>query len=154
MIHMPQRLESGEIAELRKQASKLLPLAVLAKKAAEVAEEGFSVFPARAVNGTKKPCTDNGFHDATDHPAKAYDLFMAHAKRKPTLIGVPTGVNNMIVGIDVDPDGLQWLWRNFNRLNDTRIHMTPRGGQHIVYKLPGPPKPIIGCRQRVNGQRL
>ena len=142
-LQMPQRLEEGEIAELRKQALKPLPLAVLARKAAEVAEQGFSVFPAKVVDGTKKPVTEHGFHDATDHPNKAYDLFMAHKHKRPTLIGVPTGVNNMIVGIDVDPHGLQWLWRNFKRLNDTRIHMTPRSGQHLIYKMPLPPTPVI-----------
>jgi Protein of unknown function (DUF1254) len=58
------------------------------------------------------------------------------------LIGVAMGTLPMLVGIDVDPVGMFWLRNNLRRLNETLSHRTPRGGYHLIYKLPLPPYPV------------
>jgi hypothetical protein len=37
-------------------------------------------------------------------------------------------------------------------VDDTLTHRTPRGGCHLIFELPAPPWPIIGCPQRINGR--
>jgi hypothetical protein len=50
----------------------------------------------------------------------------------------------MMVAIAIDAGGLAWLGRNFARFAATRVHATPDGCQ-LIYKMPLPPYPIIGC---------
>jgi len=147
-----RRLNTGKLGRLREQSRIQVPLKQLAERAAAVAAQGYPVFPCKFVGSGKKPCTPRGFYDATDHPDKAFELFMCH----PTaaLIGVRCGVASMLVVVDVDPEGRKWLQLHLRRLGNTRIHMTPRGGVHIVYQMPLPPTPMITCRQVCDGQRL
>ena len=109
--------------------------------------QGLWVFPAAA---DKRPCCAHGHLDAVDRPERAHRLFMAHPGAR--LVGVPMGIKTMLLGIDVDPLGLPWLRRNQGRFWETLTHKTPRGGYHLIFRLPGPPAPIIGCPQRNNGR--
>jgi hypothetical protein len=114
-----------------------------------LAKSGLWVYP---VSVTKIPCTQHGLLDAVDNPFKAYRLFMIH----PTAyaLGVPMGIKTMLVAIDVDPVGMPWLRTNWNRVGDTMMHRTPRGGIHLIYKMPLPPTPLITSRQVCDGRPL
>jgi len=121
----------------------------LAVLAAELTKEGLFVFP---VASNKHPCTKHGLKDAVDRPALAYRLFMDHPSAYH--IGVPMGTDTMLIAIDVDPLGKEWLAAHWDRLGDTLIHRTPRGGVHIIYKMPLPPAPVITSRQTCDGTPL
>jgi hypothetical protein len=60
------------------------------------------------------------------------------------LTGVATGATSGIVIIDIDPrhGGDKWLFQNWNRIPQTRIHLTPSGGWHLIFKN------VPGLRQR------
>jgi hypothetical protein len=66
---------------------------------------------------------------------------MAHPAAQ--FIGVPTGVETMIVAIAVEAAGLRWFRHNFARFPATRVHRTPGGGYNLLYKMPLPPVPIL-----------
>jgi Bifunctional DNA primase/polymerase, N-terminal len=70
---------------------------------------------------------------------------MAHPTAQ--FIGVPTGVETMLVGITIGASGLRWFRHNFARFPVTRMHRTPGGGYNLLYKLPLPPVPILQCSQ-------
>lgn len=99
------------------------------------AETGWPVFPCRAV--TKSPATPHGFEDAQRDPALIRRLWRRHPG---DLIGVPTGPITGITVLDVDkPLGMIWFASHTHRLPDTRIHLTRRGGYHLIYQTPEPP---------------
>jgi Bifunctional DNA primase/polymerase, N-terminal len=50
----------------------------------------------------------------------------------------------MILAVDVDPRALLWFRHRVRRFPLTRMHQTPRGGWHLVYRLPLPPAPLLG----------
>lgn len=125
------------------------PLEELARLASDIAERGWPVFPC---GFDKAPLTAHGHKDATSNPKLAYNLFMSHPDAR--LVAVPMGMEAMILAIDIDPLGMRWFQMSWHRLGNPRIHRTPRGGSHLYYKLPGPPCPVITCRQTCDGQRL
>jgi len=128
-----------------------MTLQELAKLAARIcADTKFFVFPFGA---DKIPATLHGLYDAVDRPEQARALFLAHPASR--YVGVPTGVKNGIICIDVDPAGMKpWLYLKWKRLGNTLMHRTPRGGVHIYYRLPGPPNPVITSRQICDGRPL
>jgi hypothetical protein len=50
----------------------------------------------------------------------------------------------MLLVIDVDPRALLWFRPRVRRFSLTRMHQTPRGGWHLLYRLPLPPAPLLG----------
>jgi hypothetical protein len=56
------------------------------------------------------------------------------------------GVATMLVAICIERAGMQWLRHNFARFPSTRVHSLPHG-YDLIYRLPLPPVPIIGCPQ-------
>jgi Bifunctional DNA primase/polymerase, N-terminal len=109
----------------------------LARAAAALTETGLSVFPC-LVSGA--PATSLG--SSVDRPDRAYRLF--RGTPDAALIGVPTGSVTMLLVIDVDPKALLWFRPRVRRFPVTRMHQTPRGGWHLVYRLPLPPAPLLG----------
>jgi hypothetical protein len=94
---------------------------------------GLRVFPCRS---DKTPACPNGFKDATCNPEEVEALF---STQNASAIGVPTGQVNGIVAIDIDvkkgKNGLDWYWKNQHRLPNTKQHLTPSGGLHLVYRV-------------------
>jgi hypothetical protein len=98
-------------------------------------ETGWPVFPCRT--GTKAPATPRGFKDAECAPALIERLWTRYPGE---LIGVPTGRLTGITVLDVDkPLGMIWFTGHTHRLPETQIHLTRRGGYHLVYSCPSPP---------------
>jgi len=103
---------------------------------------------------TKRPSRGSGLsvfpvpgcapREAVDRPQQAYRLFMAHSAARH--IAVPMGVATMLVAICIERAGMQWLRHNFARFPSTRVHSLPHG-YDLIYRLPLPPVPIIGCPQ-------
>ena len=50
----------------------------------------------------------------------------------------------MLLVIDVDPVAIRWFRTSIKRFPATRMHRTPRGGYHLIYRLPLPPAPLLG----------
>lgn len=69
--------------------------------ALDLAECGISVFPCHQ---NKAPATKNGFYDATTDKAQIRKWFSNPA----FLVGVPTGPENGLFLLDVDPAGMDW----------------------------------------------
>lgn len=98
---------------------------------------GFAAFPLR--RGEKKPLVAGGFHAATTDPDA-----LARAFSRPANLGlaIPDGF------VIVDMDGLEGL-AQVQALDletpATSRQRTPRGGAHLVYRLP----PGIVARQTV-----
>jgi hypothetical protein len=88
------------------------------------------IFPCRA----KKPACLHGFKDATADPNAITDLFRRYPSARQ--IGVATGEINQIDCLDVDPrNGGNKFWEeNRDRLPRTRIHETPSGGHHVLFR--------------------
>lgn len=98
------------------------------RAALELASKGIAVFPC---NADKTPATSKGFHDAET------DLVIIRQWFSNTdyLVGVPTGPENRLFVLDVDPQGKEWLEEHSENLVCERIHQTNRG-QHFVYSWP------------------
>jgi hypothetical protein len=96
--------------------------------ALELIAQGISVFPC---NRDKSPATKNGFKDATIDSDQVSQWF----SDGDFLIGVPTGRENNIFALDVDPDGFDWLQEVSEHLLCERIHNTKRG-KHFLYTFP------------------
>ncbi len=112
-----------------------------ASAAHSLAEEyGIRVFPCRprdeVVNGknrkAKEPLTAHGFEDASTNADCIDAWFHEHPD---ALVGVPTGTENKLFVVDIDPDGVQWYQENQTRLACGRVHKTRRG-YHLVYRMP------------------
>jgi hypothetical protein len=91
---------------------------------------GIPVFPCKQ---NKQPLTEHGFHDAsTDLDGLEY-WWREHPA---ALAGVPTGRVSRLLVVDIDPDGHEWYRDNAERLACARTHRTPRGGYHLLYRMP------------------
>ncbi|HEX3410312.1 MAG TPA: bifunctional DNA primase/polymerase [Stellaceae bacterium] len=84
----------------------------------------------------KKPCSAHGFKDAVSDPAEIRRLFRRYPEAAS--IGVPTGPASGFDVIDFDPRGLAWMRGKLRlrRFPATRVHQTPRGGFHFLYRPP------------------
>jgi hypothetical protein len=98
---------------------------------------GLPVFPCRA---DKRPACPHGFKNAMIAGEIVRELWRDFPG---PLIGVPTGKASGLFVLDIDPDGIDWLDMVCRgaRLTATRVHRTPRGGFHLIYRLPKEPLP-------------
>ena len=91
-----------------------------------------AIFPVR----NKKPACRNGFYDAVSDPAAIDALFRRYSGARQ--IGVATGEyrGNDLDVLDVDPrnGGDKWFEQNRHRLPVTRMHETPSGGLHLLFR--------------------
>jgi hypothetical protein len=112
-----------------------------------LARHGVPVFPISHV-GQKKPLNGHGVYCATTDLALVGRDFSGCPK---ALIAVPMGRRTGVFAIDVDAspthahDGV-CAWRALEAkhgVTPTRLHMTPSGGLHLIFRLP--PERPIGC---------
>jgi hypothetical protein len=102
--------------------------------ALRLAEAGIPVFPC---NADKRPVTVRGFHDASTNAAEVREMF---GRPGAVLVAIPTGSASGIVVLDGDrkatADGMATLrrWSQEGRLPKTRVHMTRRGGVHLLFR--------------------
>ena len=94
-------------------------------------EYGIPVFPCR--RDTKRPYTAHGFKDASTNLEQIERWWGEHPD---ALVAVPTGKITKLLGVDVDPDGLDWYRQNAEQLAAGRIHRTRRGF-HLLYRYGG-----------------
>ena len=101
--------------------------------ALEIAAGGTPVFPC---GKDKRPAIDggHGFHDATLDPGAIRELF-ARAPHA-VLVGSPTGEKTGFDVLDIDPrhGGDTWEREQLDRMPETRIHQTPGGGRHYLFR--------------------
>jgi hypothetical protein len=109
------------------------------KAALEYAEKGIPVFPV--VPNNKKPLTECGFKDASTDPIV---INLWWDKHPDANIGIPTGKVSGWFVVDVDikegalgKESLAELIAQYGKLPDTRQHVTPSGGYHLIFKYPG-----------------
>jgi RecA-family ATPase len=108
--------------------------------ALEVAKR-WPIFPCNPAvdkeSGAKKPFAMHGFKDATQDPNIIRKWWSANPQ---AMIGVPTGAVTgfWVVDVDVKTDSSAvetWEeWVREGGLSPTRMHKTPRGGQHYLFR--------------------
>ena len=96
--------------------------------ALRLAERDIAIFPAQR---NKRPATAHWKSDATTDEEQIRKWFNNEAH----LLAVPTGMDNGLFALDIDPAGQGWLKENFDRLLCERVHQTKRG-QHFLYSFP------------------
>jgi P4 family phage/plasmid primase-like protien len=97
-------------------------------EALRIAELGYPVLPC---NRDKQPILRAWPENATTDPAQIRQWFI-HPDR---LLAVKTGPDSDLFVLDVDPNGMEWLARNQERMLCERIHETRRG-KHFLYRFP------------------
>jgi Bifunctional DNA primase/polymerase, N-terminal len=115
------------------------PCAPTVAFALDYARRGWPVFPCRPEN--KAPFFTGGFHAATTDEKTIRGWWGYWPK---AMIGVPMGARSGVWAIDPDPprkqgepDGREMLARlvaEHDELPATHTEITPRGGQHIVFR--------------------
>ena len=97
-----------------------------------ILKRGWSIFPC---GQDKKPLTKQGFKNATTNKAK----ILAWCESYPDFkIGIPCA-DNYCFAVDIDPEGIKtwngWV-KEYGSAGPGPKQHTPRGGMHILYKLP------------------
>ena len=100
----------------------------LLSAAISLSERGYKVFPC---NEDKRPRVSSWRAEATTDPNQIERWF----GRGGCLIAVPTGQENDLFVLDVDPEGEDWYRAREGELNSNRIHQTRRG-RHLIYRFP------------------
>lgn len=105
--------------------------------ALDLAEFGFKVFPVNHTeDNEKKPHTSHGHLDATQDPNVIMEWW---AKWPNAKVGVPAGVNNLVIA-DIDfkngKDGFTALDERWYDVPETFAYDTLTGGRHLVYRAP------------------
>jgi hypothetical protein len=81
------------------------------------------------------PCSAQGKPIIADWPNRATtDIAVLGNWPHGPKIGVPTGPQNGLAVLDIDPRHGGYLWLAAQELPSTRIHETPRGGMHLLFK--------------------
>ncbi|MBA3074630.1 MAG: bifunctional DNA primase/polymerase [Anaerolineae bacterium] len=102
-----------------------------------ITKRGWTIFPQflDKETGDKRPYLKHGYLDASLNKSKI-DLWLK--KWPDCLIGIPCEPN-LFFAVDVDPDGLEtwakWVAENGEPVVGPR-QKTPRGGFHLLFKLP------------------
>ena len=98
------------------------------------AARGLPVFPVGIVNGKKSFLSPHGWRDASTDPFEVRRLFEA-ARRRVTIIGMPTGAISGFDVVDLDPRNGAHEWSGQGELpRNTLINQTPRGGAHYYFR--------------------
>ena len=98
--------------------------------AIDLIKAGYKVFPC---NDDKTPRVKAWQKNATNDPATVKNW---QKYQSPKLWGIPAAVNGFFA-VDIDPDGID-TWKGWvnGSTNSGPEQNTPRGGMHILYKLP------------------
>lgn len=107
-------------------------------KALRVVEKGVPIFPC---NKDKRPLCEHGFKDATTN---AWQIKVWWKKWPSAHYGIPTGQITKLLVVDVDVknhvDGNEALWElqeKHGNLPDTVEVLSPSGGRHLYFTIPG-----------------
>ena len=122
------------------------PDAAMVEFALDYARRGWPVFPCKPTN--KAPFFEGGFHVATTDEETIRNWWGYWPK---AMIGVPMGSRSGVWAVDPDPpkkpeepDG-RAIWASLveehGKLPATHTEVTPRGGQHILFKW-DPDRPV------------
>ncbi len=111
----------------------------LHKAALDYAKDGIPVFPV--VPNNKRPLSENGFKDATTDPSVINGWWSQYPDAN---IGIPTGEITSWLVVDVDNkngvsgnDSFNALIEKYGELPETRQHLTPSGGYHLIFRYSG-----------------
>lgn len=112
----------------------------VAKAAIRWGQHGIPIFPCQS---NKKPFTEEGYKDAV---ANRHQIHKWWKDFPDAMIGMPTGLMTGFWVLDVDvpkedklDDGRSTLKEFTDKhgpLPETRIHKTPSGGMHYLFKMP------------------
>ena len=97
-------------------------------EALRIAELGYPVLPC---NLEKQPVLRAWPKNATTDPVRIRQWF----RHPDYLLAVKTGPDSDLFVIDVDPNGMEWLAINEERMLCERVHETRRG-KHFLYRFP------------------
>lgn len=114
------------------------PISPLHREARRLAQAGTPVFPCKP--GSKKPATENGFHDASTDLAKI-DAWWG-AEPEYNIAFSPHSVGLSVVDLDGAAAHDEWAEREIEHgfAGETYSVLTPRaGGQHLYFKGELPP---------------
>jgi hypothetical protein len=131
----------------------------LLKAALEYAAHGSRIFPCSPAN--KKPFTTNGFKDATTDATSIRKFWRQH----PTaMIGVACGEKSGVWCLDPDAptdknpmdgrESLRALQAEHGALPPTHTHLTPGGGNHLIFKWRGDRAPITNREGALTGKHI
>ena len=98
------------------------------EEALRIAELGYPVLPC---NLDKQPILRAWPENATTDPVQIRHWF----KHPDRLLAVKTGPDSDLFVLDVDPDGMEWLAINEEKMLCERVHETRRG-KHFLYRFP------------------
>ncbi len=98
------------------------------EEALRIAELGYPVLPC---NLEKQPELRAWPKNATTDPVRIRQWF----RHPDYLLAVKTGPDSDLFVIDVDPNGMEWLAINEERMLCERVHETRRG-KHFLYRFP------------------
>lgn len=103
------------------------------RSALRYAALGWRVFPLRA--GTKRPATENGFHDGTTDPEAIRRAFPPGTRYN---LGATPPPDLIALDLDVkDGDDGPAALRSLDLATPaTAVQTTPSGGRHLIYRLP------------------
>ena len=147
-IDMPEPGETNSFEDHVNGVEQPLPApgAAMVEFALDYARRGWPVFPCRPAN--KAPFFEGGFHVATTCGETIRKWWGYWPK---AMIGVPMGSRSGVWAVDPDPpkkpeepDGCAiWasLVKEHGKLPATHTEVTPRGGQHILFKW-DPNRPV------------
>ena len=135
MNAMPPEEGTGTDEPLEGLRQSALPIEV----ALSLARAGIPVFPCRP---DKKPCTANGFKDATTDPSKVAAFWQANPR---AMVGVPTGQASglFVVDLDTEKDTGEALGEatlavlGLSHLLIGPGAKTPSGGRHLYFRADG-----------------
>jgi hypothetical protein len=131
----------------------------LLKAALEYAAHGWRIIPCSPAS--KKPLTTNGFKDATTDATLIRKFWQQH----PTaMIGVACGEKSGVWCLDPDApteknpmDGREsWkaLQAKHGAALPTHTHLTPGGGQHLIFKWRSDRAPVTNREGRLKGMHI
>mgnify|MGYP000027809454 FL=1 len=95
------------------------------EEALRIAELGYPVLPC---NLEKQPVLRAWPKNATTDPVGIRQWFT----HPDYLLAVKTGHDSNLFVLDVDPNGMEWLARNEDKMLCERVHETRRG-KHFLY---------------------
>ena len=89
-------------------------------EALRITELGYKVLPCKQ---DKQPILKRWPDAATTNPEQIKTWF----SNSDYLVAVKTGPDSNLFVLDVDPDGMEWLAKNQDRMLCERVHNTRRG---------------------------
>src|ERR1700690_3273046 len=117
------------------------------------------VFPCSPVD--KKPLTKHGFKDGTTNESEVRKMFAEHPK---AMVGVACGAESGVWCLDPDAptetnpidarESLKASQAEHGALPPTHTHVTPGGGNHLIFRWRGDRAPITNREGALKGKHI